>query len=47
MVAKEDWTGITTNTAYAPAHTDNIYGKLYRFDTDIKSNCVMKQEVGT
>ena len=36
MTAKENWTGITANTIYAPTQTDNIYGKLYQFDTDIK-----------
>lgn len=37
MTAKEDWVGITTNMTYAPTQTDNIYGKLYQFDTDIKA----------
>jgi hypothetical protein len=42
MTSKENWTGITPTVAYAPVQTDNIYGKLYRFDTNIKTNCSTK-----
>ena len=37
MTAKEDWAGITSTLSYKPFQTDNIYGKLYQFDTDIKA----------
>ncbi|EKE28077.1 MAG: hypothetical protein ACD_3C00105G0015 [uncultured bacterium (gcode 4)] len=35
---KENWTGIVTWTEFTPTQTDNIYGKLYKFDTDIKGS---------
>lgn len=37
MTAKENYAGITTDASTAPAQTDNIYGKLYQFDTDVKA----------
>lgn len=37
MTAKENWAGITATVANKPFQTDNIYGKLYQFDTDIKA----------